>query len=175
MVAIVSILVGLAMGYGLAPKPQPAPPLPAPSATASAPASALAPQIAYQSLAPSADPTVAPAGSADSTIEIPPSGGLSLSQALDALGASFGPRSDVISARISRYPPVTKGWVWLIVVPYSALYCRNLPLLPAGPSVPGAPSAESVPPGDCRSISSTELVVLDYKTGDFLEDRVPAA
>jgi hypothetical protein len=176
IVAIVSILVGLAIGYGLAPRPQPATPPATPStpASATATASALAPQIAYPSLAQSLDPTVAPVHSAVSALEIPPSGGLSLSQALDALGASFGPRSDVISARISRYPPVSTGWVWLIVVPYSALYCKDGPPLPAGPAVPAGPLAESVPLGDCRSITSTELVILDYQTGEFLEDRIPA-
>jgi hypothetical protein len=174
IVAIVSILVGLAMGYGLAPRPEPATPPATPSTPASATASALAAQIAYPSLAQSLDPTLAPIQSTVSTLEIPPSGGLSLSQALEALGASFGPRSDVISARISRYPPVSSGWVWLIVVPYSALYCKDGPPLPAEPAVPAGPLAESVPLGDCRSITSTELVILDYQTGEFLEDRIPA-
>lgn len=176
IVAVVSILAGLAMGYGLTPRPLPTTPPPDPSAAARAAASASppAPQIAYPSLARSADPTFVPASTAASSIEIPPSGGLSLSAALDALGASFGPRSDVLSARISRYPLVSKGWVWLIVVPYSALYCQNALAAPAAPALPGGPSAESVPLGDCRSISSTELVILDYKTGQFLEDRIPA-
>jgi hypothetical protein len=174
IVVIVSILVGLAMGYGLASRPEPTTPQATPSTPASATASTSAPQIAYPSLAESVDPTVAPVQRAVSTLEIPPSGGLSLSQALDALGASFGFRSDVISARISRYPPVSKGWVWLIVIPYSALACQNGLTFQAEPAVPAGPSAESVPLGDCRSITSTELVILDYRTGEFLEDRIPA-
>jgi hypothetical protein len=99
-------------------------------------------------------PTALPAA----TSEIPPPDGLSLAQALDALNASFGPPVDVISARVGHYPLVSDGWVWLIVVRYSTVDC----------------AARADPPMLCRWITTTELVILDYRTGEFLEDRIPA-
>jgi hypothetical protein len=158
IVAIVSIVAGLAAGYRIA--PHRAAPGPTPDISTPSIAIVATPIRPVQAASVPDDPV----GSA----EIPPPGGLSLSQALEAMGASFGQRSDVISARIGRYARVSMGWVWLIVVPYSALYCENMAPVRADASV--NPAAL----GSCRSISSTELVILDYRTGEFLEDRIPA-
>jgi hypothetical protein len=149
LVAILSILVGLSVGYGFAPKSDlaksPNPPSPSPRL------------VAFESAKASAGPALVssePSGNA----EIPPPGGLNLAQALEALGVSFGPPAYVISARAGHYPAVSQGWVWIMVVPYSTVDCR----------------ARADPPMACRWISTTELIILDYETGELLEDRVPA-
>jgi hypothetical protein len=149
LIAVLSILAGLAIGYGLAPKPGPSEPPIHPSETA---------LIAFSSATPYADSAIVPTARPAATPEIPPPGGLSLAQALDALNVSFGSPATVISARVGHYPPVSTGWVWLIVVPYSTVDCQ----------------ARADPPMFCRWITTTELVILDYKTGEFLEDRIPS-
>ena len=149
LIAVLSILAGLAMGYGLAQKPGPsAPPIHPPETS----------PIADSSATPSADSAIVPTVRPAATPEIPPPGGLSLAQALDALNVSFGSPVAVISARVGHYPPVSAGWVWLIVLPYSSVVCL----------------ARADPPMFCRWITTTELVVLDYSTGEFLEDRIPS-
>lgn len=149
LVAVLSILVGLSVGYGFAPKPglskSPIPPSPSPRF------------VAFPSANPSSSPALVPT-EPPATAEIPPPGGLNLAQALEALRVSFGPPAYVISARVGRYPAVSSGWVWMMVVPYSTVDC----------------GARADPPMVCRWISTTELVVLDYETGELLEDRVPA-
>lgn len=148
LVAVISVLLGLAMGYGLAPKPHPSasPNSPSPSSQS----------VAVPSANPSAYLAAVQTGPPVGTAEIPPPGGLSLAQALEAFRVSFGPPTDVISARVGRYPAVSPGWVWLIVIPYSSVAC------------------EDQLPRVCRWISTTEMVILDYRTGELLEDRIPA-
>jgi hypothetical protein len=150
LIAVLSVLAGLAMGYGLAPKPGPNEPSSHPSETS---------PVAISFTTPSADSDLVPTARPAATPEIPPPGGLSLAQALDALNVSFGSPVAVISARVGHFPPVSAGWVWLIVLPYSTVVCQ----------------APADPPMFCRWTTTTELVVLDYKTGEFLEDRIPSA
>ena len=149
LIAVLGILAGLAMGYGLAPKPAQSEPPIHPSET---------PPIAVTSATPASDSAIVPTAGPAATPEIPPSGGLSLMQALDALDVSFGSPVAVISARVGHYPSVSAGWVWLIVLPYSTIVCQ----------------APADPPMFCRSINTTELVILDYNTGELLEDRIPS-
>ena len=149
LMVVLSILAGLAMGYGLAPKPGPSEPPVHPSETS---------PIALSSATLRADATIVPIVLPADTPEVPPPDGLSLAQALDALNVSFGPPVGVLSARVGHYTPVSDGWVWLIVVRYSTVDC----------------GARADPPILCRWITTTELVILDYKTGELLEDRIPA-
>ncbi len=161
LVAVVSIFAGLAMGYGLAPKPEASEAPNAPSVVSEAP-------VVSASIPTLPDPgTTAsePAGS----FELPPPGGLTLAEALHALSVSFGPPANVISARVGRYPAVTPGWVWLIVVPYSDFDCDY-----SRTARIAAVPLETASPAPCRAVKATEMVILDYLTGDFLEDRIPA-
>ena len=149
LVAVVSILVGLSVGYGFAPKSgpsgSPSPPSPSPRF------------VAFPSTNPSSAPVLVPTVP-PGTAEIPPPGGLNLDQALEALRVEFGPPAFVISARVGHYPAVSAGWVWMMVVPYTTVAC----------------GARADPPMACRWISTTELVILDYETGELIEDRIPA-
>lgn len=166
-VVIVSLVLGLVVGFGLASKPGP-PPVPSvPAFAASPPASPSPP--ANRSVA--STPAVIPVGEAPTAtpFELPPTGGLTLAQALATLkGAAVGTDSpsDVISARIARYGEVASGalpadrWVWAFVV--RAFF---------DPASCGArPSPEP-----CTPSATTELAIFDYQTGEFLEDRLPAS
>jgi hypothetical protein len=162
LVAVVSILAGIALGYGLAPKAV-ALASPTPASQTAQPAT---PPIATQAATIAPAPTSSAQGEATDSREIPPPGGLSLAQALEAFRVSFGPPAEVISARVAHYPPVSSGWVWLIVVPYFTPVCDYGAI--AGLPGPG----QTAPP--CRYVSTTEMLVLDYVTGELLEDRIPA-
>jgi hypothetical protein len=102
--------------------------------------------------------------------------GLTLAQALEALqksglGASA---SDVISARVARYSEVSSGnpsspdrWVWLLVVRGNLQWIADCP---------GEPTiTEASSPASCTWIPATESIVLDYRTGEFLEMWVAAS
>ena len=151
-VVVVSLVVGLVLGFGLASKAGPAAVLSAPSPNASL-------------------PTVRPAQArTDPTpVELPPSRGLTFVQAqavlkLAAVGSDSP--SAVVSAQITRYGQVASGalpadrWVWAFIVRgvFDQAGCTA-----------GQPSAEPCPP-----TGATELAVFDYQTGEFLEDRIPA-
>jgi hypothetical protein len=163
LVAVLSILAGLALGYGLAPRAATLA-SPTPRANSAKPAG---PPIATPAATIPAEPKASPPGGPTGSPEIPPPGGLSLAQALEAFRVSFGPPAEIISARVARYPPVTTGWVWLIVVPYFVQECDD----PALAGLPGSPRPTT--PG-CRYVPTTEMLVLDYVTGELLEDRIPA-
>jgi hypothetical protein len=151
-VVIVSLVLGLIAGLGLAARPGPPP---APPALA---------------LAGSPLPDAAPAndGALPTPFVLPPGGGLTLAQAsanlIGALGATSP--SAVISARIARFGDVASGalpadrWVWAFVVRgiVDPVSCG-----PAGPS-----------PQACDPPAPSELAVFDYRTGEFIEDRLPA-
>lgn len=155
---MVSLFIGLALGYGVAPKPSPEP---APSGGTASPVGPLPSAVA------SVTPTRQP-----SPYEPPPAGGLTLTEALDAL-AKDGfrvPLSAVISARIARYGEVDPAhgfpadtWVWAIVIRSDMLdwNCRN------------CPSGDTTYIRDTTYIT-TEMLVLDYKTGALLANWGPA-
>ena len=151
-VVIVSLVLGLVVGFGLASKPGPAPVPTVPAFAASTPAS-----------------SSSPANGSATPFELPPPAGLTLAQALATLKlAAVGTDSpsDVISARIGRYGDVASGalpadrWVWAFVVraTFDPASCGG-----ARPS-----------PQPCPTSAATELAIFDYQTGEFLEDRLPA-
>ena len=168
LVAAAGVLIGLALGYGIAPNPSPPP--------ASFPTTATASPVASPLQSVSPGPSVAPASAPTaSAYELPPAGGLTLTEALAMLtksGMGISP-SAVISARVERYgemPHPSLGtstrlvggsadeWVWAIVV-------RGTfpPFLWGG-----------YQPPEPRSPATTEMIILDYGTGAFLETRSPA-
>jgi hypothetical protein len=85
--------------------------------------------------------------------------------ALNAAGVGRGSPSTVISARIARTSDISTGllssdrWVWIFVVEGVI----------APESCAGPPSAER-----CTDAPTSEMAILDYFTGEFLEARLPA-
>ena len=166
-VVIVSLVLGLVVGFGLASKPGPATVPSVPAFAASPPASSSSPANGSVASAPAVIPVSdAPAAT---PFELPPPGGLTLAQALATLKlAAVGTDSpsDVISARIGRYGDVANGalpadrWVWAFVV--------RATFDPASCGV-ARPSQQP-----CPTSATTELAIFDYQTGEFLEDRLPA-
>jgi hypothetical protein len=166
LVGALGVLLGVVLGSGLAPKGVPLP-APGPAAiAATSPSSTGAPSGVSGPSASPLDEAVA----SDSALELPPTGGLSLAQALEAMGATAMGASpaDVISARIVRYAEVSSSsiasgdeWVWAIVIRGS------FPPVSCGGYRSGSPAP-------CRSPASTERIVLDYQTGAFLEATTPA-
>ena len=119
LVAVVGLFAGLALGYGIAPKPGPLPSSSPTMATVSLVESASPSASLALSVAPTAEPT-------SSAYELPPAGGLTLSEALAALdqnGMSVS-ESAVIYARVERYGEATPNpfagspdeWVWAIAI-----------------------------------------------------------
>jgi hypothetical protein len=167
LVAAVAVVAGIAFGYGLAPKPSP---LPTASPTVTE-VSLIEPTTQWGSAIPSF-----PAfGPSPTGFEVPPPGGLTLSEALSALNDSgtpfrkFGtnlPELAVVYARVERYADLPslvnspEAWVWAIAVSSSLL---NSP--PCGQ--PGTPQP-------CPSPAATTMFILDYNTGAYLEDWSPA-
>lgn len=154
-VVIASLVLGLVLGFGLASRP-------GPSAVPSDSGLASAAQPSPPGLADGSVPSATP-------FELPPAGGLTLDQALAALklaDVGTGSPTDVISARIARFGDVARGalpddrWVWAFVVRgvFYPASCGGL-----------QPSPELCPPS-----AATELAIFDFRTGEFLEDRLPA-
>jgi hypothetical protein len=168
LVAVISALAGIALGYGMVPRPDPLP--------SSSPARTGVASVASPSPSGSAVSSVAPTPQpSPDAYEVPPAGGLTLSEALAALNRSgtalskFGaniPESAVIYARAERWGPMPslvaapEQWVWAIAISNSFL---------ARPSCGG-----SQPPQPCTSQATTMMVILNYNTGAYLEDWSPA-
>lgn len=163
LVAVVGMFVGLALGYGIAPKPGLLPSSSTTMATVSLVESASPSASLALSVAPTAEPT-------SSAYELPPAGGLTLSEALAALdqnGMSVS-ESAVIYARVERYGEATPNpfagspdeWVWAIVIRGSF----------EGHGCGGFQSS----PRPCPSPATTEMLILDYDTGAYLEAWSPA-
>ncbi|HEX7491138.1 MAG TPA: hypothetical protein VF337_05500 [Candidatus Limnocylindrales bacterium] len=167
LVAAVAVVAGIAFGYGIAPKPRP---LPSSSQTMAG-LSLVEPTTPWGSAIPSF-PAVGPAPTG---FEVPPPGGLTLSQAVSALNDSgtplrkFGtnlPELAVVYARVERYAdlpsPVNspEAWVWAIAVSSSLL------------SSP--PCGQPNTPQPCPSPAATTMFILNYNTGAYLQDWSPA-
>jgi hypothetical protein len=163
LIGVVGLFVGLALGYGIAPKPGPQPSSSPTIATMSLVESASPSASLALPVAPTAEPT-------PSAYELPPAGGLTLSQALAALnqnGISVS-ESAVIYARVERYGEATPNtfagspdeWVWAIAIRGSF----------EGHGCGGYRSS----PGPCPAPATTEMLILDYDTGAFLEAWSPA-
>jgi hypothetical protein len=158
LAAMLALFAGLALGYGISPKPGHQPPASPTMASASP----------VESASPSA--SLATAEPRPSAYEVPPAGGLTLSRALAALeqkGMSVS-ESTVIYARVERYGEATPNtfagspdeWVWAIAIrgSFEGFGCGGY----LGSSEP------------CPSPATTEMLILDYETGAFLESWSPA-
>lgn len=178
MVGVMCLVLGLAVGFRFAPKAVPAA---NPAATPGA-------SPAAASIVPSDGPMAtaivyfAPDGlvTVDTPAAAPPAAGLSLTQALDAFDATgWGPREAIVSARVARYwevlPPseaTMDSWVWAITVRGSFIgQCVVEPWPDASetPSTSADPSAWVGPEWGGCVFGSTQVVVLDYFTGAWLE------
>lgn len=159
VVATLGVFIGLALGYGIVPKPGPAPASFPATATASPVAYPLPSALSVASITPTSEP-------AASAYQLPPAGGLTLTEALAALAKSGFRVSEsaVISARVDRYgavdrtlDPQSDEWVWAIVIR------GELELWPCG----------NCPSPDLTQIT-TSMIVLDYNTGELLGSWSPA-
>ena len=154
MVAVLGLVFGLALGVGLARQPEPSP-APLPSLAA----------VADSTPSPSAMPSTAATNGVGRAVDAPPGAGYSLAKVLRDLQRPGAADLEIISARVGHYPAVSTEWVWLVVVPFSVDACGNHWVY--GP-FPGP----SLTPCDVRT--TTEMFIIDYSTGAFLEDRIPA-
>lgn len=158
LVALLAILFGLALGYGLSWKPGPSPsPVTAPIAF----------PLPFLSPDPSPSSLIEPAASATSG-DLAPADGLTLGQALDALqksGMGVSP-SAILSARVARdrevsssYAIPTDQWVWAFVVEGDF----------SGPSA--CPSRFDDPGvrAPCGTVATSQMILLDYRTGALVE------
>jgi hypothetical protein len=120
-----------------------------------------------------------------SAAESPPTGGLSLAEALVALqNSGMAHPSAIISARVTQlgkveaYAAVPVEWVWVFVVngyfPSSGggiQFCQASPISTSGPAVSPERCSLSASPVPA---ASTEMIVLDYYTGGFVVGISPA-
>ncbi len=174
LAVVISLFAGIALGYRVAPRTDP-PPSPSPSPT-------MARIPAVESSSPSASPaaSLVPAdGPSLTAYDVPPAGGLTLSEALAAFneylaktpGAAraIGPgvsESAVVYARVERYNDLPslfdspEEWVWAIGISGSF-----------GPADCGG----SVPAGrPCPGSATTAMIILDYNTGALRVTWSPA-
>ena len=174
LAVIVSLFAGIALGYRFAPRPDP-PPSPSPTPT-------LAGISAVESASPSPSPaaSLAPVDRLSLTaFDIPPAGGLTLSEALAAFneylvqtpGAAraIGPsvsEAAVIYARVERYNDLPslfdspEEWVWAIGI------SGSFGPADCGGSLPGAQP--------CPGSATTAMIILDYNTGALRVTWSPA-
>ena len=167
LVAVISVLAGIALGYRFVPQPVPLP--------SSSPATTEVALVASPSPSKLDAPSIAPEPS-PTAYEVPPTGGLTLSEALAALNKSgtalrkLGrdvPESSVIYARAERWGPMPslvdapEQWVWAIAISGSFV---------AQPSCGGAQPT----PQPCPSQATTTMLILNYNTGAYLEAWSPA-
>lgn len=154
-VAIVGLALGMVLGFALASRPGPAA-VPSDSGLAVSPRGS--PPGPANGSVPGATP-----------FDLPSTGGLTLDQALAMLklaDVGTGSPTDVISARIARFGDVASGalpgdlWVWAFVV-RGAFYPASCGGLQASPEL-------------CPPSAASELAIFDFRTGEFLEDRLPA-
>jgi hypothetical protein len=164
LVVTLGVILGLLIGSGLVPKGAPLP-VSGPAAIAEASPSS----TGVPSVVPGPAATLLDGAAAGGLpVEMPPAGGLSLAQALKAIGASGVSASPaaVISARIVRLAEMSSSsaaagdeWVWAIAI-------RGTFPLSCGPRALGTPAP-------CPW-TTTERIVLDYQTGAALEATNPA-
>lgn len=161
LIALFAILFGLALGYGLSSKPSPVP------SQSPVSASLIALPLPFISADPSLLPLIEPTASATSG-DRAPSDGLTLGQALDALqksGMGVSP-SAILSARVARdrevsssYANPTDQWVWAVVVQGDFSGPRACPSRFDDPGT-RAP---------CGMVATTQMILLDYRTGSLVE------
>jgi hypothetical protein len=161
LVAVICVFLGLGFGYRFAADPTP-------SATPSSSTVTAAPKL----------PTPAPVEPEQTLVSIaepntnPPADGLTISELLVLLNqpALWIPSSDVISASVARYNEVSATgsgsdqWVWVVIT-------RS----PVTSQVNGQECIErgnaATQISDCVVIHITQIIIVDYRTGEFLEAR----
>ena len=164
IVAVVALILGIGLGYGMAPKAGPtvsaAPLDPAATPTATAPIALYVPATVP------ADWLVIPLPTLQlATPDALPSGGLTLAQAISAAKAGWTfSDSDVISARIvQRTDVVTEAsspgqWVWEVVIRGPG------PMVCTGP----LQASDSPEPLTSCALPTSVSIDVDYVTGDWL-------
>jgi hypothetical protein len=176
IVALLCLLAGLGFGLALARGPNPAH-VPAaslapasPAATSPAPPSP-APAVGStgQPVAFGSTPSPSiPPGPAATSQDLPPSDGLTLQQALQALATSGLDVSPgvVVSARVARDRDVSSGyanptdqWVWVLSAKGDF----------GGPTACPSRFEDPAALARCGVVSSTEVIILDYRTGALVE------
>lgn len=101
----------------------------------------------------------------------PPADRLSIGQLLGVIAGPWMriPSSDVLSARVAHYNQVSNTrtqstqWVWVLVLKNDAGAAVN-----GQGCLPAASAGATLPP-NCVVIPTTQILILDYVTGDFLE------
>jgi hypothetical protein len=160
LVVLAVAALAFAAGTRFAPQPTspPVTPAPAPAMSAAAPASA----------SPSPTPVVMSSPTPTATaVVLPPIGGLTLDQALSAARRVAGlPAAAVLSARVARYGDVSSAsqalpgtWVWMFVF--------------RGTFFPVTCGGFTASPQPCPAAATTARVLIDYRTGTFLEMVTP--
>jgi hypothetical protein len=164
LVAIIGVFIGLAMGYRFAANPVPSP-LPI-STLAAAPTTPIASAQPSVSSDQAYVPIIGPISVAN-----PPADGLTMDQLLAVMAGPWMriPSSEVLSARVAHYDQVSNThtqstqWVWVIVLKNEVGADVN-----GHVCMPAAHSGATAPP-DCVVVETTQILILDYVTGDFLE------
>lgn len=181
VVAVLALLLGLSLGFGLAPKqaavssesPSPTPPLewttnpptfPVDNPTApdyfcwGAPPCASIPIVIYVT----PEPTVPPSA---------PTGGVTMAQAVAAAKKAFKVADkDILAVRLVDgtqyyFGPSTDGWFWEVVVRGpGAIPCGGILPASESPSVTPDPQAS----GEVYCIDEYDAVIVDYRTGEAL-------
>jgi hypothetical protein len=172
-VAMVCLLAGLAIGFGLPHGPTPPVPTSPPISPVPSRAATDSPTVIPSAPGPSIAPNTSPG-------DAPPPQGVPLTQVLDELErGSLGPRTDIIAARVVRLSEIPipvaippDRWVWALTVRGSYINAcggtRFQP--PEDPTNLPGPTSRIYSP--CQA--TTELVVFDYQSGDFVYAVSPA-
>ncbi len=135
--------------------------VPTPGATSSRPISTAPSPSPSPTASPSPAPTSAPA-------VLPPASSLSLERALATARTAFlGSSPQIVSALVARYGDVSRSslvspdtWVWVFTARGTFAFASC-----------GGPTASSHP---CPSPATTARVIVDFRTGAFIEADVPA-
>ncbi len=146
-------------------------PLPVPTAGAPSPGHA----GASGPPSPSAPPSMSSSAVPITTSAVPPiASGASLDRALATARSAFlGPSPQIVAAQVVQYKDVSRAslaspeaWVWAFTARgrFSFASC-------AGPTAAGGRTA---PPSQCPSPATTARVIVDFRTGAFIEADVPA-
>lgn len=173
IVAVLALLLGLSLGYGLAPRETTA--SATTMATPSSPAVTVPPSseiavatfyVAWPCLDPTCVDTPAPIVVVPATPAPAPSGGLSLSEAVKAASQAWRPfgDSDVVSAELITMSVVSPAmepsdrWVWALTVRGSDVPCSG--------GVRQAGASPRVAPLTCQADSW--FITIDYFSGELI-------
>jgi len=167
IVGALGLLLGLVAGLGLAQNAVPAPTAGPTEIAVASPTFSAAPSVVPDDVNPVAD----------ATFELPPADGLSLAKALETLSSvSIAPSaSEAVSARVARWSEI-----WPSPAAPKDVWVRAITMRSASPfwCTDDMASASASPPTWRLPVlcsgPTTEMFVLDYRTGDFLEAMSPA-